>query len=146
MPFVLWTQSSSSFFAILVTQTLDLLGGISWDIWGRPRARLLLPDSSRSADRGRSHLPPVVSLLIPNSSKSVADRAFNIYGRVKNFWPSLPGSSTSAADKALLRGFKAREQPSQWQVGKLSAALSLESKTEKISILFITTVHFMSTI
>ena len=38
------------------------------------------------------------------------------------FWLLLPGSSTSAADEALLRGFKAREQPSQWQVGKLSAA------------------------
>ena len=36
--------------------------------------------------------------------------------------PSLPGSSTSAEDEALLRGFKAREQPSQRQVGKLSAA------------------------
>ena len=28
-------------------------------------------------------------------------------------WPLLPGSSTSAADEAHLRGFKAREQPSQ---------------------------------
>ena len=27
----------------------------------------------------------------------------------RGFWLSLPGSSTSAADEALLRGFKARE-------------------------------------
>ena len=40
----------------------------------------------------------------------------------RGFWLSLPGSSTSAADEALLRGFKAREQPSQSQVDKLSAA------------------------
>ena len=36
-------------------------------------------------------------------------------------WLSLPDSSTSAADEPLLRGFEAREQPSQRQVGKLSA-------------------------
>ena len=40
----------------------------------------------------------------------------------RGFWLSLPGSSTSVADQPLLRGFKAREQPSQSQVGKLSAA------------------------
>ena len=40
----------------------------------------------------------------------------------RGFGLSLPGSSTSAADEALLRGSKAREQPSQSQVGKLSTA------------------------
>ena len=50
--------------------------------------------------------------------RGVADRAFKIEGqgpkRVQEFlWLSLPGSSTSAADVPLLRGFRAREQPSQ---------------------------------
>ena len=75
--------------------------------------------------RGRSDLSLVMSLLIPSSSLSFADRAFKLQDlaqialqpRTREgpgvLWSSLPGSSMSAADEPLLRGFKAREQPGQ---------------------------------
>ena len=56
---------------------------------------------------------PCCVAAAPELHRVVADRAFNDQEKAMCFWPSLPDSSTSAADEALLRGFKAREQPSQ---------------------------------
>ena len=59
---------SSIFSSIsLLTHASDLLGEISWDHLRAPSGQAAAPGLLTEC-RGRSHLPPVVSLLIPSSS------------------------------------------------------------------------------
>ena len=76
----MWTvflQKVIKVFRFLLTQIIVLLGSITQDELRAPSGWAAAP-GLLSECRGRSHRPPVVSLLLPNSPQSVEDRVFKL--------------------------------------------------------------------